>query len=177
MAGNAQAAKRLNCLAARRSTYARSALVSQARTGPQGRRCETAQALKRTADGCADRPARGRRCRDCQGASRADCRTTTCAGVSRAQREPSCGCIRNALTFDMSGGRQTAKLAVDCPLDGRVRAGHVRGRVPVVGLEVHELACSCDALNCGWKRSSREAAQLPGCTAQHVRAKRACEPS
>ena len=25
------------------------------------------------------------------------------------------------LTFDMSGRRQTAKLAVDCPLDGRVR--------------------------------------------------------
>ena len=31
-------------------------------------------------------------------------------------------CIRGRLTFDMRGGRQTAKLAVGRPLDGRVRA-------------------------------------------------------
>lgn len=43
------------------------------------------------------------------------------------------------LTFDMSGRRQTAKPAVDCPLDGRVRRlAHDSTRKPLAQCTVFQ---------------------------------------
>jgi hypothetical protein len=48
----------------------------------------------------------------------------------------------------MSGRRQTAKLAVDCPLDGRVRAPGVHGELPLPGVR-------CPSMRAGRNSTAR----------------------
>jgi hypothetical protein len=56
-----------------------------------------------------------------------DACTLTNAALTRGRAR--CGLRASRLTFDMSGDRQAAKLAVGRPLDGRVRPPVEHGRI------------------------------------------------